>query len=175
MKVLRVQTDSDAGVSLVASTDPSDNFDGGVSVGRFVPLSDTSLAAYFSASALVDSSNYDAGTFDGGMVQVFGGLTTAHAAAPAPSTFPGFFAVVGTDGRPWDEDGRMVVAMVQKADGGLFLAGGHIAVNNPQSGMSNSNYTRCFDLPADGGYGNASRRNDRQRYCVDGPFVGYSR
>ncbi len=98
-----------------------------------------------------------------------------RAAAPAPATFSGFFTIVDNQGRPFIDKGRPIVFAAQKVDGGIFLSGAHMGVNNSQSGMDNDGgYTRCFSKPRPDGTPD-SRKNDRQTYCVDGPFVGYSR
>ncbi|MBI3072519.1 MAG: hypothetical protein HYY84_10425 [Deltaproteobacteria bacterium] len=174
VNLMRVRVGDAGEVTFVADVkDGGPEDDGGL--GRMVALGDSSLTSYFGAGSWVDSKNMTSATVDGGFVNTWSPPDGGRASSPAPSTLSGFFTIVDNQGRPFIEKGRPIILAAQKADGGIFLSGVHMGVNNDNSGKdSDGGYTRCFSKPRPDGTPDG-RKNDRQSYCIDGPFVGYSR
>ncbi|MBI3072518.1 MAG: hypothetical protein HYY84_10420 [Deltaproteobacteria bacterium] len=165
----------DAGeVTLVAQTrDAGIENDGGV--GRLVALSDSTVATWFGAGNWVDGRSSWGGMVDGGSVTTWNPPDGGRASSPAPASMSGFFTIVDSMGNPFGNEGRSIIMMAQKADGGVFFSGAHMAANNQNTGMDgDGGYTRCFARDTPSGMTNP-RRNDRQTYCVDGQFVGFGR
>jgi hypothetical protein len=175
-----VSIDGDGGLRVNAATNTTLP-DGGVWIGRFVPISDGTVQSTFSGTDFVDLFNPVSGqATDAGMIYAFGipGPDGGRNQATTPSQLAGFFATVHADGRLGDGrvvddggvgNGRFILMLAQKKDSNIFLVGAHVSVNNDLSGLSDGGYTRCF--AADG----VGPRNNRQLYCIDSPFIGYSK